>query len=139
MKILSNMYLTGASGSHSRPGPSDKGQGSATHPQVSSPAVPRPRCAPKFYRTSDPVPMRVFYKKRFQNIGHEVPCEWDCTMPNCLNRVQTDFVRVGPSNILRGVRSIRTRCHQRKRCRGVLRCREKVAEGRSRDQHPDRI
>jgi hypothetical protein len=23
-------------------------------------------------------------------------------MPNCLNRVQTDFVRVGPSNILRG-------------------------------------
>jgi hypothetical protein len=100
-------------GSHSRPGPSDKGKGSVTRPHVSSPAVLRPRCAPKFFRPSDPVPMRVFYKKHFENIGHEVPCEWDCTMPNCLNRVRTEFVRVGPSNLLRGLRvtSVLTRCH----------------------------
>jgi hypothetical protein len=48
--------------------------------QVSSPAVPRPRCAAKFYRPSDPVPMRVLYRQIFDNIGHEVPCEWDCTI-----------------------------------------------------------
>ena len=70
--------------------------------QVSSPSVPRPRCAPKFYRPSDPVPMRVLHEQYFENIRHEVPCEWDCTMPNCLNPVLTDLVRVGPINLLRG-------------------------------------
>ena len=34
VKILNKMYLTGASESHSRPGPSDKGKGSATHAGV---------------------------------------------------------------------------------------------------------
>jgi hypothetical protein len=171
-----------------------KGKGPSTHPQVSSPSVPRPRCAPKFYRPSDPVPMRVLYKQNFENVGHEVPCEWDCTMTNCLKRVRTELVRVGPSNLLRGESGLspsyffislvlgplnslvwyvpslryargvgcrihcgvevtesstnkqlhhhqsRTKCTRCHRCCIIIRTpswRARVAEGRSRDQHPD--
>ena len=49
-----------------------------------------------------PVRMRVLYQQHFENIAHEEPCAWDCTMPDCVNRVRTDMVRVGPSNLLRG-------------------------------------
>ena len=34
--------------------------------------------------------------------AREEPCAWDCTMPDCVNRVRTYMVRVGPSNLLRG-------------------------------------
>jgi hypothetical protein len=40
--------------------------------------------------------------EHFQNIAQEEPCAWDCQMPNCSNRVRTDMVRIGPSNLLRG-------------------------------------
>jgi hypothetical protein len=48
--------------------------------------------------------MRVLYQQHFENIAREEPCAWDCTMPDCVNRVRvrTDMVRVGPSNLLRG-------------------------------------
>jgi hypothetical protein len=49
-----------------------------------------------------PVRMRVLYQQHFENIAREEPCAWDCTMPDCVNRVRTDMVRVGPSNLLRG-------------------------------------
>jgi len=50
--------------------------------------------------------MRVLYEQHFQNsknVAQEEPCAWDCTMPNCSNRVRTDMVvQIGPSNLLRG-------------------------------------
>ncbi len=37
-----------------------------------------------------------------ENVAQEEPCARDCTMPDCSNRVRTDMVRIGPSNLLRG-------------------------------------
>ena len=63
----------------------------------------RPVCTPTtFYKPPDSVQMRVLYEQHFQNVAQEEPCAWDCTMPNCSNRVRTDMVRIGPSNLLRG-------------------------------------
>lgn len=70
--------------------------------QVYSPAVQRPRLPPTFYRPADPVPVRLLHQLHFENMGLEFPCAWDCTMPNCSNRLRTDLVRVGPSNLIRG-------------------------------------
>jgi len=46
--------------------------------------------------------MRVLYQQHFENIAQEEPCAWDCRMPDSENRVRTDMVRIGPSNLLRG-------------------------------------
>jgi hypothetical protein len=70
--------------------------------EVRPPTRLRPVCTPTtFYKPADSVQMRVLYEQHFQNVAQEEPCAWDCTMPNCSNRVHTDMVRIGPSNLLR--------------------------------------
>lgn len=90
----------GVSG-HGGPG---KGKGKAVaDDEVRPPTRLRPVCTPTtFYKPPDSVQMRVLYEQHFQNVAQEEPCAWDCTMPNCSNRVRTDMVRIGPSNLLRG-------------------------------------
>ena len=86
-------------------GGSGKGKGKerANDGQVRLPTRLRPVCTPTtFYKPPDSVQVRVLYEQHFQNVAQEEPCAWDCTMPNCSNRVRTDMVRIGPSNLLRG-------------------------------------
>jgi len=80
-----------------------KGKEVAASNEVRPPARLRPVCTPTtFYKPPDSVQMRVLYEQHFQNIAQEEPCAWDCRMPHCSNRVRTDMVRIGPSNLLRG-------------------------------------
>jgi hypothetical protein len=84
-------------------GESSKGKGKAAADEVRAPAALRPVCTPTtFYKPPDTVQMRVLYQQNFQKIAQEEPCAWNCTMPDCENRVRTDMVRIGPSNLLRG-------------------------------------
>ena len=86
-------------------GGSGKGKGKerASDGQVRPPTRLRPVCTPTtFYKPPDSVQVRVLYEQHFQNVAQEEPCAWDCTMPDCSNRVRTDMVRIGPSNLLRG-------------------------------------
>jgi hypothetical protein len=65
----------------------DKGKGVADD-QVRAPLALRPfRTPTTFYRPSDPVRICVLYQQHFENIAREEPCAWDCTMPDCVNRV----------------------------------------------------
>ena len=92
--------LTDGANAH---GDTSKGKGKAVEPnEVRAPKALRPVCTPTtFYRPDDTHQMRVLYQQHFQNIAQEEPCAWDCTMPDCENRVRTDMVRIGPSNLLR--------------------------------------
>jgi hypothetical protein len=107
VKFMTNTCLTGSSGFNAAHGPrSNKGKGKeAADYQVRAPSDLRPfRTSNTFYRPSDPVRLRVLYciyQQHFENIAREEPCAWDCTMSDCANRVPTDMVRVGPSNLLR--------------------------------------
>ena len=86
-------------------GGSDKGKGkeAAGVGEVRPPTRLRPVCTPTtFYKPPDSVQVRLLYEQHFQNVAQEEPCAWDCTMPDCSNRVRTDMVRIGPSNLLRG-------------------------------------
>ena len=86
-------------------GGSGKGKGKerASVGEVRPPTRLRPVCTPTtFYKPPDSVQVRVLYEQHFQNVAQEEPCAWDCTMPDCSNRVRTDMVRIGPSNLLRG-------------------------------------
>ena len=86
-------------------GGSGKGKGKqpAGGGEVRPPTRLRPVCTPTtFYKPPDSVQVRVLYEQHFQNVAQEEPCAWDCTMPDCSNRVRTDMVRIGPSNLLRG-------------------------------------
>jgi hypothetical protein len=80
-------------------------------------------------------------------------------MPDCVNRVQTDMVRIGPSNLLRGESGLSARENisegtvmaffgaVRVLRKGEVGTRTRVgyriyyilAQGRSRDPHPGRI
>ena len=93
--------LTVSNGANAR-GNKGKGKAAATN-EVRAPKALRPVCTPTtFYRPDDTDQMRVLYQQHFQNIAQEEPCAWGCTMPDCVNRVRTDMVRIGPSNLLRG-------------------------------------
>jgi hypothetical protein len=86
-------------------GGSGKGKGKerASVGEVRPPTRLRPVCTPTtFYKPPDSVQVRVLYEQHFQNVAQEEPCAWDCTMPDCSNRVRTDMVQIGPSNLLRG-------------------------------------
>jgi hypothetical protein len=101
--ITSNMVvdeqLTSGVQAHTNSG---KGKAPADT-QVRAPSDLRPFCTPTtFYRPSDPVRIHMLYQQHFENIAQEEPFAWDCTMPDCVNRVRTHMVRVGPSNLLRG-------------------------------------
>ena len=59
------------------------------HITVTNPTDPLGHTSRTVHGPRIPPPLTPRY---FEDVGHEVPCEWDCTMPNCLNRVRTYFV-----------------------------------------------
>jgi hypothetical protein len=49
---------------------------------------------------------RVQFKTHYEKVGREVLCDRDCPKPECMNRVQTDLVRVASSELLPGQLSL---------------------------------
>ena len=46
--------------------------------------------------------MRVHHQLHFENVACDVMCEHSCTLPECMNRVLTNLVRVTPSKLIHG-------------------------------------
>ena len=46
--------------------------------------------------------MRVHHQLHFENVACDVMCEHSCTLPECMNRVRTNLVRVAPSKLIHG-------------------------------------
>jgi hypothetical protein len=46
--------------------------------------------------------MRVQHQLHFENVACDVMCEHNCTLPECMNRVRTNLVRVAPSKLIQG-------------------------------------
>jgi hypothetical protein len=124
--------LTDGANAH---GDTSKGKGKAVEPnEVRAPKALRPVCTPTtFYRPDDTHQMRVLYQQHFQNIAQEEPCVWDCTMPDFVNRVRTDMVRIGPSDLLRGESGLFARENISEGTVVASFCTVSAAQGRSRD------
>ena len=46
--------------------------------------------------------MRVQHQLHFENVACDVMCEHNCTLPDCMNHVRTNLVRVAPSKLIHG-------------------------------------
>jgi len=44
----------------------------------------------------------VQHQFHFENVACDVMCEHNCTLPECMNRVRTNLVRVAPSKLVHG-------------------------------------
>ena len=44
----------------------------------------------------------VQHQLHFENVACHVLCEHNCTLPECMNSVQTNLVRVAPSKLISG-------------------------------------
>ena len=42
------------------------------------------------------------HQLHFENVACDVMCEHSCTLPECMNRVRTNLVRVAPSKLIDG-------------------------------------
>ena len=50
--------------------------------------------------------VRKLHHEHFKRVGMEKLCGYQCSMPNCTNRIRTDLVRIGESSILPGERGL---------------------------------
>jgi hypothetical protein len=54
------------------------------------------------FKPTDLTIVRVQYQLHFENVACDVMCEHSCTLPECMNRVRTNLVRVAPSKLIHG-------------------------------------
>ena len=57
---------------------------------------------PQRFKPTDLTIMRVQHQLHFENVACDVMCEHICTLPECMNRVRTNLVRVAPSKLIHG-------------------------------------
>jgi hypothetical protein len=64
--------------------------------------TPPVRGPPQRFIPTDLTIMRVQHQLHFENVSCDVMCEHSCTLPECMNRVRTNLVRVAPSKLVHG-------------------------------------
>ena len=62
----------------------------------------RVRGPPQRFKPPDLTIMRAKHQLHFENVACDVMCEHSCTLPECMNRVRTNLVRVAPSKLIDG-------------------------------------
>jgi hypothetical protein len=62
----------------------------------------RVRGPPQRFKPTDLTIVRVQHQIHFENVACDVMCEHSCTLPECMNRVRTNLVRVAPSKLIHG-------------------------------------
>jgi hypothetical protein len=62
----------------------------------------RVRGPPQCFKPTDLTIMRVQHQLHFENMACYVMCEHNCILPECMNRVHTNLVRVTPSKLIPG-------------------------------------
>jgi hypothetical protein len=52
------------------------------------------------YKPPDLILVHAQHQLHFENVACDVMCDKNCTLPDCMNRVRTDLVRVAPCKLI---------------------------------------